>query len=159
MTPTLMGRLQTRIFLVIVVGGLWTLFITPFLPVSGGLVITEYSGSGLTDAYEATYTTLFVFLVLGLVWECIYQGLMQFRWEKDWPAMLQILTVINEGIAVYLVLRYALPEDAKARLVVESDVQAFLVHYVTTFYVVFAFANSFMRVIFIRWRFRYGRLI
>ena len=74
MTPTLMGRLQTRIFLVVVVGGLWTLFITPFLPVSGGLVITEFGSSGVRDAYEATFTTLFVFLVLGLAWSACTRG-------------------------------------------------------------------------------------
>ena len=32
MVPTLYGRIQTRIVLLIVVGGIWTLIITPFLP-------------------------------------------------------------------------------------------------------------------------------
>jgi hypothetical protein len=32
MVPTLYGRIQTRIVLLAVVGGLWTLIITPLLP-------------------------------------------------------------------------------------------------------------------------------
>jgi hypothetical protein len=32
MIPNLNGRIQTRIFAVVVIGGLWTLLVTPFLP-------------------------------------------------------------------------------------------------------------------------------
>ena len=37
------------------------------------------------------------------VWEFVYQLLMQFRWEKDWPTLFGYLTGINEGILVYVV--------------------------------------------------------
>ena len=37
MLPTLNGRIQTRIFLLLVVGGIWTLLITPMLPPGASL--------------------------------------------------------------------------------------------------------------------------
>jgi hypothetical protein len=164
MTPTLMGRFQTRTFLTLVIGGLWTLVITFFLPFEGEIVGTFFSFSTIVqDVYPITFTILITAWLLGLGWEVLYHGLMQFRWEKDWPAMITILNVINEGILLYLVVRYVLPNDfpepLSASLLVEDEPLAFLIQFVTTYYLIFAAANSFMRIVFVRWRFRYGRLI
>ena len=88
MVPTLYGRIQTRIVLLIVVGGIWTLIITPFLP----------TGEPLGTSYQTTFLVLLTVLVLGVLWEFVYHGLQQFRWEKDWPTFFGLLTMINEGI-------------------------------------------------------------
>ena len=37
MLPTLNGRIQTRVFLLLVVGGIWTLLLTPVLPLGAPL--------------------------------------------------------------------------------------------------------------------------
>ena len=64
MVPTLYGRIQTRIVLLIVVGGIWTLIITPFLP----------TGESLSTSYQTTFLVLLTVLVLGVLWEFLYHG-------------------------------------------------------------------------------------
>ena len=65
MLPTLSGRLQTRVFAVLVFGGLWTLLITPLLP---GL--TAYRGfyqlavEGVVDGLVTVTVALAVGLAL-----------------------------------------------------------------------------------------------
>ena len=95
MVPTLYGRIQTRIVLLVVVGGIWTLIITPFLP----------TGESLGASYRTTFLVLLTVLVLGVLWEFVYHGLQQFRWEKDWPTFFGLLTMINEGLLVWLLIK------------------------------------------------------
>src|SRR3954452_172583 len=92
MLPTLSGRIQTRIFVLLIIGGLWTLIITPVLPISGSL----------SDAYGVTFRILIAVTVLGIGWELIYHFLQQFRWEKDWPTLFGLVTAINEGILIWI---------------------------------------------------------
>src|SRR5947208_12671621 len=96
MVPTLVGRIQTRIFLLVVIGGLWTLVIGPFLPVAGATV---------GDKYETAYKVLGVVLLLGIGWELIYHFLQQFRWEKDWPAFFGFWEAIPEGLLAWFAVR------------------------------------------------------
>ncbi len=143
MTPTLAGRLQTRVIVVGVVGSLWTLLITLVLP----------GDAPLGDKYQVTFRAMALVVLLGVGWELLYHGLQQFRWEKDWPTLFGLLTGINEGIAVWVVLGAILPTDL--------DVTAlqFLLHFVTTWLVVWLWVNGPMRVVALRWRFRGGRLV
>ena len=91
MVPTLSGRIQTRIFLLLVIGIPWTLIVTPLLP--------RPAGVGVGTVYKTTFWILAEVLIVGsLVWEPLYHGLMQFRWEKDWPVMFSLLEAIPEGI-------------------------------------------------------------
>ena len=138
MTPTLFGRLQTRVVVTLVVGGLWTLLVTPILP------------GGAAGRFGMTFLILATVAGLGVGWELVYHGLQQFRWEKDWPTMLGLVTALNEGVAVWLVLNLA-----------DRDVpgSAFLVHLVTTWLVIWIFVSGPIRVLFPRWRFRGGRFV
>ncbi len=164
MIPTLNGRIQTRIFLLVVVGGIWTLLITPVV----SLVVDDgaMDGPSLGQVYQVTYAVLAVVLVLGILWEFVYHALMQFRWEKDWPTFFGWITIVNEGIAAYLVAK-ALAVDptetvgaAEWRVLLNGLTLApFLVAFVTTWIVVNLFVNNFMPVLFLRWRFRGGRLL
>lgn len=145
MTPTIGGRIQTRIFLIAVIGSLWTAIIGPVLP--------RPPDASLADIYAGAFQVLAVVLVLGLVWEFIYHGLQQFRWEKDWPTLFGFLTGINEGLlAWYLVVPLALVSPA-------VPTSTFVVHFATTWIVTWLWANGPMRVLFIRWRFIGGRII
>jgi hypothetical protein len=145
MVPTFNGRIQTRIFLLGVIGSLWTLVITPALPPAG---------ASLSDKYRATFTVLAVVIVVGLLWECLYHLLQQFRWEKDWPALFGLLTGINEGIVAWLIVSNVdLPGDPTI------DGTAFVIHFSSVWLVCWMFVNGPMRVPFLRWRFRGGRLI
>lgn len=143
MTPTLIGRLQTRVVSLATIGVLWTLVITPFLP---GL-------ADLRDGYAVTFRALAVVTVVGLVWELIYHGLQQFRWEKDWPTLFGLLNGVNEGIVAWFILIAVLPPD------LEVTVAQYVVHFSTTWLVVWLFLNGPMRVVSLHWRFRGGRFV
>lgn len=144
MLPTLNGRIQTRIFMLVVFGGLITLVLTPILP-------------GDPD-YRTTYIILGAVLVLGIVWELIYHVIQQFRWEKDWPTMFGLITAVNEGALVWLLLDLELvpgidyPADG-------VPFWAFFIDFAVIWFIVWVWTNGPMRVPFIRWRFFGGRIV
>lgn len=145
MTPTLPGRLQTRIFLLAVVGSVWTAIVGPALP--------RPAGASLGDVYAGAFQVLAIVLVAGLAWELVYHLLQQLRWEKDWPTLFGLATGINEGlVAWWLAVPLGLVSPA-----VPTD--TFVAHFATTWLVVFLWAQGPMRVPFPRWRFRGGRLV
>ncbi|MEM9516259.1 MAG: hypothetical protein AAGA42_15520 [Actinomycetota bacterium] len=151
MTPTLSGRIQTRLAVVLIVGGVWTLLIGSFLP--------RPAGATTSDMYAALYTALLVVAIVGVAWELLYHGLQQFRWEKDWPTIFGLVVGVPEGIVAYQVLNAGLPWDQRA--LVDGSAQfplpAFLIMFITTWVLVWAVVNGPMQVMFIRWRFRGGR--
>ena len=143
MVPTLYGRIQTRIVLLIVVGGIWTLIITPFLP----------TGEPLGKSYQTTFLVLLTVLVLG-----VHLGV---RLPRP-PAV-----PLGEGLAD--VLRPAHDDQRGHRgLAVASraawcpasatvPLSAFLIQFITTWLVVWLVANGPVQIFFSRWRFRGGR--
>ena len=144
MLPTLLGRIQTRIFVIAVVGGLWALVIGPLLP-----------GAGSTgDKYLAMYGILLIVGVLGILWELLYHGLMQFRWEKDWPTLFGLLQAVPEGLVAYAVARSGVMDATR-----DVGPAAFLLGFGTTWLVTWLFVNGPMRIFSVHWRFRGGRLI
>lgn len=144
MTPTLNGRIQTRLFLTLLLGGLWTLIITPVLP----------TGAPLAESYRTTFIVIVAVAVLGVVWEIIYHGLQQFRWEKDWPTFFGLLNGINEGVVLWILLSAGLIPGISS-----IGGWAFIIHFGTTWLIIWLVANGPMRIPFIRWRFRGGRLV
>lgn len=146
MTPVLAGRLQTRLFIVCTVGVLWTALVTPLLPVP--------SGVGVGGAYRMTFGSLGLMAVLGLVWELLYHLLQQARWDKDWPTLLGLVTVVNEAIPLWFV--------ARALGVVPADAAPFVLPFAidvgTTWLLMWLFLQGPVRVLHIRWRFEGGRV-
>ncbi len=147
MIPTLLGRIQTRIFVLALIGSIVQLIITPILP--------GVDGAPLGTLYKATFGILIATIVLGIGWEFIYHGLMQFRWEKDWPTLFGLLTVINEGALVWGFVKWDLIPGVPKGLPFSTFITDFLVVWI----VVFLFVNGPMRVPFVRWRHRGGRLV
>ncbi|OLT29423.1 hypothetical protein BJF83_11530 [Nocardiopsis sp. CNR-923] len=143
MTPTLSGRIQSRLFLLATVGLVWTLALTPLLP-------RGFAPLGV--AHTGTLSALVLVALLGtLLWEPLYHLLQQFRWEKDWPAIIILFQGVPEGVLVYLVLLH--------RLELPVQPGAFAVRFSTTWLLVFVFLHGPLRVPFLRWRFRGGRSI
>jgi hypothetical protein len=141
----MMGRIQTRLFLVLIVGGIWTLIISPFLPGT--------DGAPLSEVYKVTFKAIIIVAAFGIVWDFIWQGIMWLRWEKDWPFIFQFLQGIPEGITTYGLLKLWLPGH------VAPPMSTFLTLFITTWLVTLAFGNTFIRVLFPRHRFRGGYLI
>jgi hypothetical protein len=151
MTPNFVGRLQSRIFVLAVVGVPVVLVLGFFLPVRTAPGAS--SGEIRADVWEAGLFTLLVVAVVGCVlWEPIYHWLQQYRWEKDWPTLFGLLTGINEGAATWYLLEAGVGG-------IDVPGGAFLLHFATTWLVTFLFVNGPMRVPFLRWRFRGGRLL
>lgn len=144
MTPTLNGRIQTRLFLTLILGGLWTLIITPVLP----------TGASLSDSYRTTFIVILAVAALGIVWELIYHGLQQFRWEKDWPTFFGLLNGVNEGVVLWVLLSAGLVPGIDS-----IGGWAFVIHFASTWLIIWLVSNGPMRIPFIRWRFRGGRLV
>src|SRR5215813_10329998 len=142
MVPTLNGRIQTRVVLLAVIGGLVTAVITPALPLSGPLA----------DRYQDTYLILAIVAVLGIGWECLYHLLMQWRWEKDWPTLFGLLTLVPEGLLVWLLLQ----TGAVPALAGTVSPAAFCIQFLAVWLAVWLVANGPMRVPLLRWRFRGG---
>jgi len=139
------GRIQTRIFLLAVVGGLITAIIAPVLPGS----------APLADKYRNAFLVLLSVAVLGVLWELLYHFLMQWRWEKDWPTLFGLLEGIPEGALIWALLA----AGALPGIVGKVSGADFLIQFILVWVGVWLAANGPMRVPFIRWRFRGGRLV
>lgn len=144
MLPTLNGRIQTRLFVILVIGGLWCLLVALVLP----------GGGTYADRYRALYGVLLIVAVLGVAWELIYHGLQQFRWEKDWPTLFGLVLGVPEGVLAYVVARTGVVPWAEGVTIVQ-----FLWGFGTTWLVTWLFVNGPMRIFTVHWRFRGGRLV
>ncbi len=144
MLPTLNGRIQTRLFMLATWGVLWTLVLTPILPDE--------------PDYQVTFVLLAVVAVLGVLWELVYHGLMQFRWEKDWPTFFGFVTCVNEGLLIIGLLKL----DLVPFLGVDGSdvsVSAFVIDFLVIWMTIWVWTNGPMRVFNIRWRFFGGRIV
>ena len=145
MLPTLNGRIQTRIFLLVVVGGLLGAAHhaaparrrDPRRPLPG-------------DVHRPRHRRW----CSASVWELLYHLLQQFRWEKDWPTLFGLLVGIPEGC-----WRTPSPAAGCCPRPRTSPPEAFIVGFGTTWLVTWLFVSGPMRVLSVHWRFRGGRLV
>jgi hypothetical protein len=147
-TPTLLGRWQTRIALV------WTL----------GLALTvgwmQHWKLFAIPRDQPDFWKLLALLgyvtVLGLAWDILYTHLQSYRWDCDWPLVFHFICGIGEGIVVFALFRvgvlWGLTYEA-------GDAWRFLLHYGSVFLVIYGWSYGPMRVIAPRWRFNGGELL
>lgn len=141
MIPTLSGRIQTRIFLLIVIGIPWTLILTPFLPTGGGR-----NAPTLGEMYATTFGVLGLVAVFGAVlWEPLYHLLQQLRWEKDWPVVFVLFSAIPEVILLALIVR-------------NVPLSALLIHFLSTWILMWLVLIGPIRLL-VRWRYRGGQIL
>ena len=150
MVPTLLGRIQTRWFLILVVGAPWTLFISYVGP--------RGPNPSLQDLYLTTYWVLLEVAIVGsLFWDPLYQVLMQFRWEKDWPIMFALLVGIPEGVLAYVLLVHVGPASWLSPPATTG--WTFVVQFGTVWLLIWLTAVGPMRVLVPRWRYTGGRIV
>lgn len=142
MTPTLLGRIQTRWVLLLIVGVPWVAVICP-------LLLPFARGAGIGDVYELAFVSLAIVGVVGTGWEVVYHLLMQLRWEKDWPALFGLVTAVNEFATLILFL---------ALLGYQLSFAVVLL-FATLWMWMWIVANGPLRVLFVRWRYHGGRIV
>jgi hypothetical protein len=146
-TFTLAGRLQTRLALLSSVGVLWTLIVS--------LPLAWVSGVSPRLAYRVTLETAIAVILFGLVWELVYHGLQQLRWDKDWPALLGLVTFFNEAVPIWVVL-HAL-RLIPGRWGISSPILPLFATYLgTTWVLVWLVLQGPLRMVVPRWRFEGG---
>jgi hypothetical protein len=140
MTPTLIGRWQTRILLLTLVGFPIT------LPFTVGIV-----GPGASPVFSLI---LLYVILFGFLWDVMYDFWQQFRWDRDWPGVLQLLAGIGEAVFLGIILKSIpvpglVPEDISLKW--------FAIHYSCVWLGVYLASQSLTRIVFPRWRFRGGK--
>lgn len=145
MTPTLLGRWQTRLFLFFWWGVPFTLLF--------GLLVRNVR---------------FVFVVLaaafffGLMWDVLYELLQRFRWNRDWPPFFVLLTGLFEFVVLYVVfsiLGMLLPREISALIKLPPVLNPFLftTHYALVWFPMFLMMFGGMHVLSPKWRFNGGQ--
>ncbi|MGC9962594.1 MAG: hypothetical protein ABSE47_11925 [Acidimicrobiales bacterium] len=148
MLPTLSGRIETRLFLLALIGIPWTALISVVGPTA--------SGSHLASVFETTYWVLAEVAIVGSVfWSPLFHFLMQFRWEKDWPIMFSLLQGIPEGVLAYVLLHTVGPMPHPPA----ATTATFLLEFVPLWVMGWLTAIGPMRVLVPRWRYRGGRIV
>ncbi|MEO1620419.1 MAG: hypothetical protein AAFU53_05215 [Cyanobacteria bacterium J06632_3] len=135
MTPTLLGRWQTRLLLFMTVGVLIT---SLFADV----------------ADKPFFQLLFWILAWGFLWDVLYTFIQKFRWDRDWPAVYQVAAGIWEA---FFLLTFIYAFGLFGSYYGEFSVGWFLAHYCTVWLGIFLASQVLMRLLFPRWRFRGGR--
>jgi hypothetical protein len=142
MTPSLLGRWQTRLLLLATVG---TLVSIPFA--------LGWVGSPPGTVY---FWILIYVAIFGIGWDVVYDQLQRYRWDRDWPAIYQLLAGIWEfifvacGVKIFGFLPIPIPKE-------QLPIVWVIWHYSTVWLAVFIASQSLMRILFLRWRFRGGQ--
>lgn len=135
MIPTLLGRWETRFLLFVTAGALVTAVF--------GLIFRDFKSPFLVLAYV---------LLFGFAWDALYQFLITYRWDQDWPTFFQVLAGIWEGVFVWLLLRTVhLPG-----LTSGPTLPQFIWHYAFVWLSIFVIGQGPLRVFLVSWRYRGG---
>lgn len=156
MTPTLLGRWQTRILLLVLIG----------LPVS--ILYGLYLGIG-----EGSPRAILIFglaldplplriigviTLVGLVLDPFYIQIQKFRWDRDWPFVFQALALVFEfAIVLGLIRADLLPFVTRGGLS-ERDAFHVALHFSIVFVLSFIAILGIIQLFFVRWRFKGGEL-
>lgn len=140
MTPTLLGRWQTRIFLLSTVG----------LLVTWGFA-AGWFGNPAGSSY---FWVLFYVGLLGLGWDALYNFLQKFMWDHDWPGVFQFFTAVTEGVVLTLLINLAILPQLNPS---DFSLLNFAVHYGAVWLSTYLCSWVVMRLFFPRWRFRGGQ--
>lgn len=145
MTPTLLGRWQTRLWLMIFIGGLFTLLYWALLGIAGRIPSDDLT----------LFLVLAIVLVLGLLWDIPYMAVLRFRWDHDWPAIFQLFSGIWEwlvvwGVVAFVTIPFVTQPDAGSWWI-------FHTHYWLVWLTTFIASQGFLRILNPRWRFRGGQ--
>lgn len=141
MTPSLLGRMQTRLVLLFTVGLVVTFF------------FASWYETILFGAFGIPFVVLFWVAVIGLLWDVAYNQIQHRRWDSDWPPAYQLFAGVAEGVLAYILLRLGalpgVPENLPGWM--------FWLHYSAVWFWTFLWTQGPLRILFPQWRFRGGQ--
>jgi Kef-type K+ transport system membrane component KefB len=142
MTPTLIGRWQSRIYLLATIGVLVTL---PFA-----------FKDGVQQFHPVFFWVLFYVGLFGLGWDILYTRLQKLLWDHDWPGAIQLIAAIFEGVFLALLINYVgLPNVSRDNF----DLVTYIIHYSVVWVFIYMASWVVMRLMFPRARYRGGAWI
>lgn len=146
MTPTLLGRWQTRLWLMIFIGGFFTIVYWGILGTAGVIPANDFT----------LFWVLAIVLFLGLIWDMPYMWVLRFRWDHDWPAIFQLFSGIWEWLVIWG-LGLLFFEAISFIQVGPGTWWVFHSHYWLVWLTTFVASQGFLRILNPRWRFRGGQ--
>lgn len=142
MTPTLLGRWQTRLVLFLFVG----------IPVT-------YLYALYLDPEDDSFYDPFVFLtgllIVGLLLDYAYNQIQRFRWDNDWPFAFFFFFSIGEFLITLGLLNLGVLDPF---LVYRIDNGTALVHFSFVLFFSFISVLAGVQIFLVRWRFKGGEL-
>jgi hypothetical protein len=143
MTPTLLGRWQTRLLLFVVIA----------------LPITALFSLWLDLIELERFWDPFVFIAamtaIGLLLDPLYMQIQRFRWDNDWPFAFQFFFTVLEFLITLGVMSAGLLDFA---LVEQIDPWTAAGHFTLIFIPSFLALLAGVQVFLIHWRFKGGEL-
>lgn len=144
-TLTLLGRWQTRFFLLAVLGLPVTLFF-----------------SALYGDWRTPPALLGYVLLLGFGWDVVYYFLQCLRWDHDWPPAFAFVAGGVEGATLWGLMQAdfwgrPLGLDGLPGVAAEVALWQFAAHYGTVWLLTFVASLGLVQIFFPRWRFRGGQ--
>lgn len=150
MTPTLLGRWQTRLLLFVFIG----------LPVTFlyGLYRQNWPWPPPTEL-DSIFVQSFVFItlltLLGLVMDVLYMQIQRFHWDQDWPFAYQFFFSIVEFVILYLAIEFDLLEYF---FTPKPPFWGAVCHFTLVFVPSFLALLGGVQIFLVRWRFKGGEL-
>ena len=138
MTPTLIGRWQSRAMVLLTVGIAITIIF--------GIL---YANMG------TPFALLLYVLVLGFGWDVVYRLLQVPRWDSDWSPIFAVAGGLIEGLFLWLLIQaVGLPGIAD-----DLPFWKFALHYITIFITMLVMLLGGLKILFPQWRFSGGKIL
>ena len=149
MTPTLLGRWQTRLLLFLVIG----------LPITAlyAFYLNDWVWAPINVPLKVPFLFITAIVVLGLIVDIPYIQIQRFRWDNDWPFAFQFFFSILEFLAIFGLMRAGLLEPVLSA----NDIPEFstaAIHFALVFVPSFLAVLGGIQIFYIRWRFKGGEL-
>ncbi|MBF9033855.1 hypothetical protein HKCCE2091_06355 [Rhodobacterales bacterium HKCCE2091] len=145
MTPTLAGRIQTRILLFIVLG----------LPITLIYALAVNDFIWFWPRMEVFFRFIATVFLIGLILDPVYIFLQTLRWDRDWPFAYQFFfSIVEFGIALALAANGLIPWLDSFDFDDGPEIWTAIWHFTVVFIPMFLALLGPLSVFFIRWRFK-----
>jgi len=145
MTPTLLGRWQTRLLLLGTVG----------LLITAGFALLYRDG-------VTPFMLLGYVILIGFGWDVLYDFLQTLHWDRDWPPIFFLGGAVIEAVVLWGLIRatflwHLLGWATLPGVNPALTLGQFVAHYTTVWLVTFLLMLGPIRIAFLDWRFRGGQ--